>query len=158
MLIIRCSLVLDEAHKVSPQLIPDVILLIRDQYLTENTSSSRLTESLLSVIRQQRHLATRVVISTQEPTVVPSKFLDLCSFIIAHRFSSPTWLNHLVKHVAAGATISDDWFEKVIYYLNLQRPRQLTRSVQPDSVSEDRRSDAICTIGAERTRSVELQR
>ncbi|EIN11566.1 hypothetical protein PUNSTDRAFT_131729 [Punctularia strigosozonata HHB-11173 SS5] len=53
--------VLDEAHK----------------YLTERGASSRLTESLLSVIRQQRHLRTRVVISTQEPTVVPSKILDL---------------------------------------------------------------------------------
>ncbi|EIN04825.1 hypothetical protein PUNSTDRAFT_138025 [Punctularia strigosozonata HHB-11173 SS5] len=89
--------VLDEAHK----------------YLTENTSSSRLTESLLSVIRQQRHLATRVVISTQEPTVVPSKFLDLCSFIVAHRFSSPTWLRHLLEHVAARTTDSSAWFSKI---------------------------------------------
>ncbi|EIN14675.1 hypothetical protein PUNSTDRAFT_140908 [Punctularia strigosozonata HHB-11173 SS5] len=91
-------IVLDEAHK----------------YLTEHASSSRLTESLLSVIRQQRHLATRVVVSTQEPTVVPSKFLDLCSFIIAHRFSSPTWLTHLLKHVAAGASNGDGWFSKIV--------------------------------------------
>jgi hypothetical protein len=70
------------------------------QYLTSSGSSSRLTDSLLSVIRQQRHLGTRVLISTQEPTVVPPSFLDLCSFVIAHRFSSPKWLNHLKEHIS----------------------------------------------------------
>ncbi|KAF8586234.1 hypothetical protein K439DRAFT_1387349 [Ramaria rubella] len=83
-------IVLDEAHK----------------YLTSSGSSSRLTESLLSVVRQQRHLGVRVIISTQEPTVVPATFLDLCSFIIAHRFSSPKWLGHLKEHISAVDTKS----------------------------------------------------
>lgn len=93
--------VLDEAHK----------------YLTDTGSSSRLTESLLTVIRQQRHLNTRIVISTQEPTVVPSKFLDLCSLIIAHRFSSPKWLKHLTEHISSADTSAQDLFSKIV---NLQ--------------------------------------
>ena len=44
---------LDEAHK----------------FLTNTDSASAFQESLLSVIRLQRHLATRVIIATQEPTV-----------------------------------------------------------------------------------------
>jgi hypothetical protein len=83
------------------------------QYLSDNGSSSRLTDTLLSVIRQQRHLNMRCIISTQEPTVVPSKFLDLCSFIIAHRFSSPSWMKHLAQHVAAADTMLDDLSSKV---------------------------------------------
>ena len=85
------------------------------QYLSESQSGSsgKLTDSLLTVIRQQRHLATRVVISTQEPTVVPDKYLDLCSFIIAHRFSSPKWLRVLAAHVSAAESSMDALFMKV---------------------------------------------
>ncbi|KIJ54327.1 hypothetical protein M422DRAFT_241577 [Sphaerobolus stellatus SS14] len=86
--------VLDEAHK----------------YLTMNRSS-RLEDSLLSVVRQQRHMGTRIVISTQEPTIVSPKFLDLCSFIIAHRVSSPKWLDHFKAHICVSGT---DWFEKIM--------------------------------------------
>ncbi|KAG8838023.1 hypothetical protein FRB91_007811, partial [Serendipita sp. 411] len=75
-------LVLDEAHK----------------YLSSSTSS-QLTKRICSIIRQQRHLSTRVVISTQEPTVVPVSVLDLLPWIICHRFSSPSWVRHLDRHV-----------------------------------------------------------
>ncbi|EKM56159.1 uncharacterized protein PHACADRAFT_209647 [Phanerochaete carnosa HHB-10118-sp] len=92
--------VLDEAHKYLSD--------------TQTGTSARLTESLLSVIRQQRHLATRVVISTQEPTVVPSKFLDLCSFIIAHRFSSPKWLRLLTDHISIAGEGFDELFSKIV--------------------------------------------
>lgn len=44
-------------------------------------------------------MATRVVVSTQEPTVVPPSVLDLLSWIICHRFSSPSWVKHLKHHV-----------------------------------------------------------
>ncbi|KAI0314555.1 hypothetical protein OF83DRAFT_1136202 [Amylostereum chailletii] len=90
--------VLDEAHK----------------YLAASGTASRLTESLLTVIRQQRHLATRVVVSTQEPTVVPTQLLDLCSFIIAHRFSSPKWLRMLGEHVSAADSDIDELFTKIL--------------------------------------------
>jgi hypothetical protein len=42
---------------------------------------------------------------------VPHNILDLCSFIIAHRFSSPKWLKHLFEHVSDG--LSDELWKKV---------------------------------------------
>ena len=73
----------------------------------EPGTSSGLTESLLSVIRQQRHLAARVIISTQEPTISP-KLLDLCSMTIVHRFTSPAWLHALRSHLAGVSPFEDD--------------------------------------------------
>ena len=67
--------------------------------MTATSSSTQLTESLLSVIRQQRHLATRVIIATQEPTISPA-LLDLSSMTIVHRFTSPSWLAALKSHLA----------------------------------------------------------
>ncbi|KAF8165199.1 hypothetical protein B0H34DRAFT_649079 [Crassisporium funariophilum] len=90
-------LVVDEAHK----------------YLSCEKSSSGLTKSLLDLIRQQRHLAMRVIISTQEPTVVPPVLIDLCSVAILHRFSSPTWWQHLIQHVPTDFSQSDA-FDKIV--------------------------------------------
>ncbi|KAF8897407.1 hypothetical protein BD779DRAFT_1608026 [Infundibulicybe gibba] len=91
-------LVVDEAHK----------------YLSSaHGSSSCLTKSLLSLTRQQRHLAIRVIISTQEPTVIPPVLLDLCTVTILHRFSSPSWWDHLTRHVSAEFCDSDA-FDKVV--------------------------------------------
>ncbi|KAF8803657.1 hypothetical protein BYT27DRAFT_7144034 [Phlegmacium glaucopus] len=92
-------LVVDEAHK----------------YLCEK-SSSGLTKALLSLIRQQRHLAMRVIISTQGkpfPTVVPPVLLDLCTVVILHRFSSPTWWQHVIQHVPTDFSHSDA-FDKIV--------------------------------------------
>ncbi|KAH9209087.1 hypothetical protein DL95DRAFT_438120 [Leptodontidium sp. 2 PMI_412] len=75
-------IVLDEAHK----------------YMTGTPASTALTESLMGVIRQQRHYGARVIISTQEPTISP-KLIDLCSITIIHRFSSPEWLDVLKRHL-----------------------------------------------------------
>ncbi|KAJ7479072.1 hypothetical protein FB451DRAFT_1350976 [Mycena latifolia] len=88
--------VLDEAHK----------------YLV-NSESTRLTQSISNIIRLQRHLATRVIIATQEPTVIPSTILDLASMIICHRFSSPAWCTHLARHVSASSE-SADWYQQVM--------------------------------------------
>ncbi|KII95332.1 hypothetical protein PLICRDRAFT_169996 [Plicaturopsis crispa FD-325 SS-3] len=90
-------LLVDEAHK----------------YLSANKGSSGLTKSLLTLTREQRHLAMRVIISTQEPTVVPPVLLDLCTVAILHRFSSPAWWEHLSKHVSADLS-ADDAFDKVV--------------------------------------------
>lgn len=79
-------LLLDEAHK----------------YLNSDPNSIRFTDSIASLIRQQRHFGIRTIISTQEPTVVPDTILDLVSFLILHRFSSPTWIHHLAKHISVG--------------------------------------------------------
>ncbi|KAN0074166.1 hypothetical protein V8E54_008103 [Elaphomyces granulatus] len=76
---------LDEAHK----------------FLTTNSrEATEFTDTLLAVIRQQRHLATRVVIATQEPTLSPS-LLDLSNVTIVHRFTSPAWYKILEGHLAA---------------------------------------------------------
>ena len=78
------------------------------QFLKDQESASTsFTESLLSVIRQQRHLATRVIIATQEPTISP-KLLDLCSMTIVHRFTSPSWLHALKSHLAGVSVFDDD--------------------------------------------------
>ncbi|KAH8106066.1 hypothetical protein BXZ70DRAFT_918051 [Cristinia sonorae] len=90
-------LVVDEAHK----------------YLSANKGNSGLTKSLLSLIRQQRHLAMRVIISTQEPTVVPPVLLDLCSVAILHRFASPAWWEHIAQHVSARLG-ADEAFNHVV--------------------------------------------
>ena len=79
---------LDEAHK----------------YMTGSLESETLTERLLSAIRLQRHLAARVFISTQEPTISP-KLLDLCSATIVHRFTSPEWLQTLKAHLAGASAL-----------------------------------------------------
>ncbi|KAI1098362.1 hypothetical protein F4804DRAFT_324981 [Jackrogersella minutella] len=80
---------LDEAHK----------------YMGETAECETLTNNLLSVIRLQRHLGARIIISTQEPTISP-KLLDLCSITIVHRFNSPDWLRVLTKHLAGISTAS----------------------------------------------------
>ncbi|KAJ7691505.1 hypothetical protein B0H14DRAFT_3664386 [Mycena olivaceomarginata] len=66
-----------------------------------------------NVIRLQRHLATRVIIATQEPTVILPTILDLASIIICHRFSSPAWCTHLARHASAGNE-SVSWYQQVI--------------------------------------------
>ncbi|KAI9454617.1 hypothetical protein F5148DRAFT_1229087 [Russula earlei] len=90
-------LIVDEAHK----------------YLSEANASTGLTQTLLSLVRQQRHLSMRVIVSTQEPTVLPSAFLALCSVMILHRFASPSWWEHLKKHISAKMS-SDDAFDRVV--------------------------------------------
>jgi DNA helicase HerA-like ATPase len=66
--------------------------------MTDTVASKALTDSLMGVIRQQRHYGTRVIISTQEPSISP-KLIDLCSITIMHRFSSPEWLDVLQRHI-----------------------------------------------------------
>jgi len=95
---ISLAIVLDEAHN----------FLI-------SSESSRLNQSLANTIRLQRHLATRVIIATQEPTVVPRTILDLSTFIVCHRFSSPSWCEHLSRHVNnVQSEAGDVWFKQVM--------------------------------------------
>jgi DNA helicase HerA-like ATPase len=66
-----------------------------------NTPGSKvLTDYLTKVIRLQRHLGARVIISTQEPTV-STDLIALCSVTVIHRFTSPAWYNALKKHINA---------------------------------------------------------
>lgn len=66
--------------------------------MTNTEAANALTETFLNIIRQQRHLGTRVIISTQEPTISP-RLIDLCSITIVHRFSSPEWYQTIRKHL-----------------------------------------------------------
>jgi len=84
-------LVVDEAHK----------------YLSARGGASSLSKALITFTREQRHLGLRVIISTQEPTVIPPVLLDLCSVAIIHRFASPAWWDHVVKHVSADFSSAD---------------------------------------------------
>ena len=71
--------VVDEAHKVC---LPVCLSLLsssrafatRSQYMTDTPASKALTESLLTVIRQQRHYGASVIISTQELYLLESEF------------------------------------------------------------------------------------
>jgi len=97
---------LDEAHKVLVYVSftsgeADAMVI---QFMTGSAAATTFTESLLSVIRQQRHLASRVIIATQEPTLSP-KLLDLTSVTIVHRFTSPEWLNTLKFHLAGASAV-----------------------------------------------------
>jgi hypothetical protein len=56
--------------------------------MTDAPASKTLTESLLTVIRQQRHYGARMIISIQEPTISP-RLIDLCSVTVIYFFSSP---------------------------------------------------------------------
>lgn len=84
--------------------------------MTGNSSSQRLSDALLSIIRQQRHVGTSVVIATQEPTVVPPIFLELASIIISRLFSSPGWWQHLNQHCVVDTSLGEnDMISKVRY-------------------------------------------
>jgi len=48
-----------------------------------------------------------------EPTVVPPVLLDLCSVAFIHRFSSPSWWEHLRKHVSANLS-EEQGFDTVV--------------------------------------------
>lgn len=64
-IILTCAVVLDEAHK----------------YLI-NSDTARLTQSISSIIRLQRHLSTRVIIATQvghHRLIVKRSVLTTCS-------------------------------------------------------------------------------
>ncbi|RYP09960.1 hypothetical protein DL765_008274 [Monosporascus sp. GIB2] len=81
----RCGRIvaLDEAHK----------------FLTQSGEAHVLTNELVSVIRQQRHTGTRVVIATQEPTLSP-ELIALANATFVHRFLSPSWYDVLKRHLA----------------------------------------------------------
>ncbi|MCJ1440762.1 MAG: hypothetical protein MMC23_001248 [Stictis urceolatum] len=83
---------LDEAHK----------------FMSSSPSAANFTSTLLDIIRQQRHLATRVIVATQEPTISP-KLLDLASLTVVHRFTSPEWMHALRGHLAgaSGALVEE---------------------------------------------------
>lgn len=73
--------------------------------MADTLAAKALTETFLTIIRQQRHLGVRIIISTQEPTISP-QLIDLCSLTIIHRFTSPEWYKTIQKHVPMGGEIA----------------------------------------------------
>ncbi|KAH8727207.1 hypothetical protein GQ44DRAFT_790040 [Phaeosphaeriaceae sp. PMI808] len=67
--------------------------------LANNAAADQFTMNILKTIREQRHLGTRIIVATQEPTIDTS-LLDLCSITMVHRCSSPAWFEVLKKHIA----------------------------------------------------------
>ncbi|KAG9397423.1 AAA-like domain [Carpediemonas membranifera] len=78
------TIFLDEAHK----------------YLT----SAPLCEVMTTTIRQQRHLGTRMLVSTQSPETVPAEVLELANIVILHAFHSPAWARYICEHVNLNMT------------------------------------------------------
>jgi hypothetical protein len=66
-----------------------------------------LNETLLQTIRLQRHFGARVVISTQEPTLL-TDLIALCSITVIHRFSSPEWFAAIKRHIPIDVKDRDD--------------------------------------------------
>ena len=86
--------------------------------MTQSGEAHKLTEHICSIISQQRHLATRVIIATQEPTLSP-RLLDLCSVTFVHRFLSPAWYETLKGHLAGVRRAShsahrDEIFQEIV--------------------------------------------
>lgn len=88
--------------------------------MTNTDAANALTETFLNIIRQQRHLGTRIIISTQEPTISP-RLIDLCSITIVHRFSSPEWYQTIKKHIAIGDKKNDDNTTDGLYQISSLR-------------------------------------
>lgn len=56
-----------------------------------------LTDAIVEAVREMRHKGTTVVIASQDPPSLPGEILELSSVVIAHRFTSPKWLQHLSR-------------------------------------------------------------
>ncbi|PSN59035.1 hypothetical protein BS50DRAFT_566128 [Corynespora cassiicola Philippines] len=89
-------IVLDEAHK----------------YMLKVPGAKSLNETLLQTIRLQRHYGVRVVVSTQEPTLL-TDLIALCSIIVIHRFSSPEWFSAIKRHIPTTAEDRDSLMQRI---------------------------------------------
>lgn len=71
-----------------------------------------LHETLLQTIRLQRHYGARVIISTQEPTLL-TNLIALCSVTFIHRFSSPEWFSAIKRHIPVAAENQDHLMQRI---------------------------------------------
>ena len=90
--------------------------------MNSSVEASAFTETLVSVVRLQCHLAARVIISTQEPTI-STTLLNLCSVTIVHRFTSPEWLRILKNHIAGACDSSFHLKGIITAYSDRQRDK-----------------------------------
>ena len=89
---------LDEAHK----------------FISSNdVTGNAFMNSILEIVREQRHKGARVIVSTQEPSLSP-KLLDLCSMTFVHRCSSPAWLSKLKTHLVAAQALAETLVDGIV--------------------------------------------
>lgn len=74
--------------------------------MTPTAAAIAFTDKLLQLIRPQRDLATRVIISTQEPTM-SLRLLDLCMVTVVYRFISLEWFRTLRDYLAGVSTLDE---------------------------------------------------
>ncbi|KAJ3123097.1 tetrahydrofolate synthase [Nowakowskiella sp. JEL0407] len=132
--------VMDEAHKY----------LNSSGALTAVNSSDRLTNTLLTMMRLQRHMGMRIVISTQEPTAIPSKMLDLANMFIIHRFNSPHWFSYLSKHFSCDVN-EGGWEELFDVIVRLKTGNAVLIANQALVLSQGQ----IAEVGCEKTRELD---
>jgi DNA helicase HerA-like ATPase len=82
------------------------------QYMLNVSGAKALTETLLQTVRLQRHYGARVIISTQEPTLL-TDLIALCSVTVIHRFSSPEWLLAIKRHIPTAAEGREELMLKI---------------------------------------------
>jgi hypothetical protein len=70
--------------------------------MIDTPAAKALNDELLTTIRMQRHHGARVIISTQEPTLL-TDLIALCSVAVIHRFTSPEWFSAIKKHIPIDA-------------------------------------------------------
>lgn len=65
-------------------------------------------------MRERRHLGSRIIISTQEPTLQP-KLLELSNVIFVHQFHSRKWFDAMKRHISiqSGRTGDNALFEQI---------------------------------------------
>jgi hypothetical protein len=68
--------------------------------MTDTPASKALTESLLSLVGQQRHYGARVLIRPKSQPSTSPRLIDLCTITVIHCFSSPEWMNVLKKQIS----------------------------------------------------------
>jgi hypothetical protein len=74
--------------------------------MIDTPAAKALNDGLLTTIRMQRHHGARVIISTQEPTLL-TDLIALCSIAVIHRFTSPEWFSAIKRHIPIDAEDKD---------------------------------------------------
>jgi hypothetical protein len=80
--------------------------------MLKTPGAKSLNETLLQIIRLQRHHGARVIVLTQEPTLL-TDLISLCSVTVIHRFSSPEWFSAIKRHIPITDENRDDLMRRI---------------------------------------------
>ena len=105
---------------------------------------TQITDKFYWNRKRERHLGSRIIISTQEPTISP-ELLDLCSMILVHRFTSPEWMRCLRAHLAAvSSDVANDTAKSEIEAKCQRQERNCKRGFSRSEV-ESQRGTLVCS-------------